>query len=313
MKKRTAMLLCGITSAMLIAGCGTGKNSDDSDSAEQKIESTDGMDDNDMLEEESGENAAVKKITAEEAYQRMKSSDPIVIVDVRTKEEYDAGHIEGAILIPNEEITNEKPKLLPVEDAEILIYCRSGNRSGQAAEKLEKMGYTNINDFGGINDWTYETVDTPWEEKAGSFASFYASTTEGEIVDESIFAKAEITMINVWATYCGPCLNEMPELGELSTEYADGEVQIIGVVIDALGSDGMISQKQIEKSRELVQETKAGYMHLLPSDDLLAAGLGSVYSVPTTFFVDSSGSIVGETYIGAHSKEEWKEIIASYQ
>lgn len=106
------------------------------------------------------EAAEVKLLTAEEAYQRMESGDPLIIVDVRTKEEYDTGHIEGAVLIPNEEIGITMPEQLPEKDAEILVYCRSGNRSAQAAEKLAGMGYTNVNDFGGINSWPYETVST---------------------------------------------------------------------------------------------------------------------------------------------------------
>ena len=82
----------------------------------------------------------------------------VPVYAVRTKEEYDAGHIAGAILIPNETITTEQPKLLPDLDAEILVYCRSGNRSAQAANKLLAIGYTNVVDFGGIIDWPYEVV-----------------------------------------------------------------------------------------------------------------------------------------------------------
>ena len=99
-----------------------------------------------------------EKITAEKVKQRIDSGEPITILDVRTKEEFDEKHIEGAILIPNEEISNEPPSQLPDKNAEILIYCRSGNRSRQAAEKLISMGYTNVKDFGGINDWSYDTV-----------------------------------------------------------------------------------------------------------------------------------------------------------
>lgn len=99
-----------------------------------------------------------EKITAEKAKQRIDSGEPITILDVRTKEEFDEKHIEGAILIPNEEIGNKPPSQLPDKNAEILIYCRSGNRSRQAAEKLISMGYTNVKDFGGINDWSYDTV-----------------------------------------------------------------------------------------------------------------------------------------------------------
>lgn len=97
-----------------------------------------------------------KQISQEEAAQMMEEDDGHVIVDVRTQEEYDEGHIPGAICIPNEEITDTKPELLPDVDQVILIYCRSGRRSKEAAEKLFNMGYTHIYEFGGIIDWTGE-------------------------------------------------------------------------------------------------------------------------------------------------------------
>lgn len=97
------------------------------------------------------------KITAEEAKKRMDSENEVVILDVRTKEEYEEAHIPGAILIPNEEIGKEPLEQLADLDKEILVYCRSGNRSAQAAKKMIEAGYTKVYDFGGITDWPYET------------------------------------------------------------------------------------------------------------------------------------------------------------
>ena len=98
------------------------------------------------------------QISQEEAKEMMAQEDGHVIVDVRRQDEYDAGHIAGAILIPNESIGTEQPEELPDLDQIILIYCRSGNRSKQAAQKLFNMGYTNIYEFGGIIDWTGKIV-----------------------------------------------------------------------------------------------------------------------------------------------------------
>lgn len=81
-----------------------------------------------------------------------------VILDVRTKEEYDQGHIKNAILVPNESIDKTPPRELPDKQAEILVYCRSGNRSKKAAEKLAAMGYTHVLEFGGIITWKYGLV-----------------------------------------------------------------------------------------------------------------------------------------------------------
>ncbi|MDD3203000.1 MAG: rhodanese-like domain-containing protein [Pygmaiobacter massiliensis] len=104
------------------------------------------------------EKAEYRTLTAQEAKARMDSGDSIVVLDVRTEAEFEEKHIEGAVLIPNETIISEPPAELPDKDAEILIYCRSGNRSRQAAEKLIGMGYSNVYDFGGINSWPYDTV-----------------------------------------------------------------------------------------------------------------------------------------------------------
>ena len=98
------------------------------------------------------------QISQDEAKEMMARDDGHIIVDVRRQDEYDAGHIPGAIIIPNEDIDTARPKELPDLDQIILIYCRSGRRSKEASEKLAKMGYTNIYEFGGIITWTGETT-----------------------------------------------------------------------------------------------------------------------------------------------------------
>ena len=95
-------------------------------------------------------------ITAEEAKQIMDSEESYIILDVRTQEEYDEGHIPGAVVISHEEITEKAEDVLTDKDQLILVYCRSGRRSKIAAEALVELGYTNIKEFGGIIDWPYE-------------------------------------------------------------------------------------------------------------------------------------------------------------
>ena len=105
----------------------------------------------------SGE-STYRQINAEEAATMMEEESSYIILDVRTAQEYSEKHIPGAINIPNEAIGTEDIPELPDKEQLILVYCRSGNRSKQASEKLVKLGYTNIVEFGGINDWTGETV-----------------------------------------------------------------------------------------------------------------------------------------------------------
>ena len=100
--------------------------------------------------------AVYLNITAEEAKEIMASEEGYVILDVRTQEEFDQGHIPGAIQISHEEIAEQAEEVLTDKDQLILVYCRSGRRSKIAAEALVELGYTNIREFGGIIDWPYE-------------------------------------------------------------------------------------------------------------------------------------------------------------
>lgn len=88
----------------------------------------------------------------------MQSETDYIILDVRTAQEYESGHIPGAVNLPNETIISEAIQQLPDKEQLILVYCRSGNRSKQASKKLVDLGYTNIVEFGGINDWSGEVV-----------------------------------------------------------------------------------------------------------------------------------------------------------
>lgn len=101
-------------------------------------------------------NTAFISITSEEAKNIMDSEENYVILDVRTQEEYDEGHIKNAVLIPDYEINEMAENMLPDKEQLILVYCRSGRRSKIASENLADMGYSNIREFGGIIDWEYE-------------------------------------------------------------------------------------------------------------------------------------------------------------
>ena len=144
-KSRGAVLAIFAVLCMLLTACGNGASS--SESAQSEVQTT-----------TASAAAAYQQITQEKAKEMMQADDGHIIVDVRRQDEYDSGHIPGAILILNESIGTEQPKELPDLDQVILIYCRSGRRSKEASQKLADMGYTNIYEFGGIIDWTGEVV-----------------------------------------------------------------------------------------------------------------------------------------------------------
>ena len=137
------------------------------------------------------------------------------------------------------------------------------------------------------------------------YLKFTATSVDGESVTDEIFAGTKLTMINVWGTYCNPCLNEMPDLGEIANAYDKSEFQIIGIVCDV---EETAAADDIAYVKELIEETKADYLHLLLGDDLYMNLVGGVSAVPTTFFVKSDGELIG--YLtGAMSKASWEELI----
>ena len=107
-------------------------------------------------DKENDQEAVYVNITAAEAKQIMDTEEDYIILDVRTQEEYDQGHIPGAILIPDTEVEVTAEEVLTDKDQLLLVYCRSGRRSKLASEILVELGYTNIKEFGGIIDWLYE-------------------------------------------------------------------------------------------------------------------------------------------------------------
>ena len=158
-----------------------------------------------------------------------------------------------------------------------------------------------------------QTDDTQSNDSAASESSddsaetfqltFTAKDLDGNEVDQSVFANAKLTMMNIWATFCGPCINEMPELGELAAEGGTN-YQIIGVCADLNGTEDML-----EDAKEIVSQTKANYLHLQPSEDLYPV-LTASSSVPVTFFFDSEGKLVGKGILGAQKKDTWSQVIS---
>lgn len=143
-----------------------------------------------------------------------------------------------------------------------------------------------------------------------SFAKFRAVDFEGNIYDESLFKGKKLTMINIWATFCRPCINEMPDLEKLSKAYAEEDFQLIGMVCDVTYNEGYYDTALLERAVEVAGEvTGTTYLHLLPSPSLDYIKLEEVYSVPETIFVDENGNVINRSYIGSRSYEDWKAIV----
>lgn len=143
-------------------------------------------------------------------------------------------------------------------------------------------------------------------DTAADLGSFESTDIDGNPVDEDIFSGKKLTMLNVWATHCSPCIKEMPDLGRISRDYASKDFQIIGVLKDA---KGLSAAGIIDIAKLIISETGADYTHILPSDSLNSLFLDDTHYLPTTFFVDEKGNLVGGSYVGIRSEAEWKAII----
>lgn len=142
------------------------------------------------------------------------------------------------------------------------------------------------------------------QEEAG-LISFEGQDTEGNIISSSILSESKITMVNIWATYCNPCLREMPGLGELAKEYDAEDFQIIGIISDV--QEGA-PEKTLEYAVRLIEQTGADYPHLLLNESLYRALLTEVNAVPATFFLDENGTIL-DMVVGSMEKAAWEEKI----
>lgn len=144
-------------------------------------------------------------------------------------------------------------------------------------------------------------------------AALTGTDLHGAPLPEEILAPGGVTMVNVWATFCGPCIAEMPALAQLSREYADMDApfRIVGICMDVTDFSGKIDEALVEKGRGIVQESGADYLHIIPDAQLFAELIGKVSAFPTTFFVDDAG-VVLSVYVGSRDADTWRTIIEEY-
>ena len=149
-------------------------------------------------------------------------------------------------------------------------------------------------------------------EKAEDFAvsedalSFTAKNLNLEDVDDSIFKNKDLTVLNIWGTFCGPCINEMPELGAWAKEMPEN-VQIIGLVADIAGET---DSKQIDTAKTILEKTDANFQNIIPNADFMPL-LSTVVGVPTTYFINREGKIIGKPIVGAQVPK-YKAFVEEY-
>ncbi len=180
----------------------------------------------------------------------------------------------------------------------VLSGCSSQEEPSLAQEEAE-----------GKEQDVLDETDGAGGEGAGNLGKFSMEDINGSAYTEELFADHDLTMVNVFTTWCTPCIREIPDLEKLHKEMEGQGVGVVGIVLDAIGSSGKVDEKAVEKAKILAEKTGAAYPFLIPDEGYLGGRLAGIAAVPETFFVDKDGNIVGETYSGSRSFEDWKGIV----
>ena len=258
--------------------------------------------------------AAEKKqisMSYEELKKQIESSPFINLFDVRKKEEYDAGHIPSASNFPLDQLETKLQEILDngysYMTTQIIVYGSDEMEAIEAASIMRYYGFSNVWCMRSVEDWDEPLVTT--EEETRLLGNLHTQDIQGNSVDFSLLKDYKITMVNVWATYCGPCLDELADLGRLAEDMKPQGVQIVGVLSDVISASFEPEASVMEAAKKIVEQTKADYPHLIPSADMYRKVISAITVVPTTFFVDELGNQIGRVYVGSRSYEDWKAIL----
>lgn len=143
----------------------------------------------------------------------------------------------------------------------------------------------------------------------GTVGTFTTQDINGNTYTQDIFADYDLTLVNIFATWCTPCVSEMPDLERLHQYMADKGVNVVGFLLDARDEDGNVSDETLEQAKLLAERTGVTYPILVPDETMLNGRLSGIDSIPETFFVDRDGNIVGKTYSGSAGFDEWLQTV----
>lgn len=162
------------------------------------------------------------------------------------------------------------------------------------------------------NENVISTLESTDKATSAFFAAFESETIDGKKVTDEIFKGNKVTMVNVWGTFCAPCINEMPDLQKLSEAYESKGLKLVGIVADTYDyTKGENRADKISDAEKIISQTGVKYINILPSASLNAVKLDTIFSFPTTYFLNEKGEIIGSEYVGSRSYDEWSRIIDS--
>lgn len=175
------------------------------------------------------------------------------------------------------------------------------------AEELKKLDFT-VTEMKALDPSRGDSAFSEARVDAADLGDFKTTDIEGKEYTREVFQDYDLTLVNIFATWCSPCVNEMPELQKLYEEMADMGVGVVGLVTDAVNPDGSDNNEAIEIAKLLKEKAGLTFPLLKPEETQMNGRLKGINSFPETFFVDKDGNIVGETYGGSRDFDQWKEI-----
>lgn len=231
-------------------------------------------------------------------------------IDTRSTEAFDNAHIPFAHHITTLEEATVFPSLNADLNASIFIYGDNADLNQSMQNQFLQMGYQNTFLIGSLDDWRDITYSTEEEQKRLRIMGiFETSDLDGNPITESVFEGYPVNMINIWATYCNPCLDEMPDLAKLDSDLKEKGFRVIGLVTDITDNSLSPLADQVTFAKQIISHTEANYLHLFPSLDMYYSFLSQVTAVPCTFFVDEKGELISSVYYGSRDYTGWLEII----
>lgn len=186
----------------------------------------------------------------------------------------------------------------------MLSGCSSSKPSGASQNQ------TTTADSQPVSTEAEKSPAAPTESVSGtSTGDFDTQDVFGTSFNKEMFQDYDLTLVNIFTTWCTPCVEEMPDLEQLYQQMKDNGVGVAGVVLDVLNEKGEIVESDLERAQTLVERTGVTYPVLLPDSTYMNGRLTGIEGFPETFFVDKNGNIVGETYSGSRSLEDWLSIV----
>lgn len=174
----------------------------------------------------------------------------------------------------------------------VMLFCSCGAEKEIKVEEKEKNNSSSVENIDLVPDFEAENI-------------------YGEEIDEEIIEDSKVTMINIWGTFCTPCLEEMPYINELYNKYSSEGFSVLGIVIDTVNEDYSKKEDTVKQAQSIVEDLGLDYENVIPNKKFFDGELASNQFIPVTYFVDQNGTTLTEKYIGKRSSEEWEGIIKS--